>query len=66
VHADFGRDNNLECGVIAEVKRPEDLRPPAICSLPIDKETVKVADPNWKARIVFVEFADGMRWSPNR
>lgn len=62
VAAEFGA--NLGCSITVDVKRREDLHPPATCSLPTNPDTERIADTNWKARIVYVEFADGMRWTP--
>jgi hypothetical protein len=55
---------NLGCSVTAEVKQPEDLHPPAKCSFEMNPKSGERMDTNWKARIVYVEFADGMRWTP--
>jgi hypothetical protein len=62
----FGEQGHFDCGIVAEVKRPEDLHPAATCGLPVDGKTGKVTDSRWKARIVYVEFADGMRWIPRQ
>ena len=51
----------LSCGLTADVKRPEDLHPAGTCGLPLN-EAAPVST-EWKARLVFVEFADGMRWT---
>ena len=61
VAANFGE--NLGCSIAVDVKRREDLHPQGICGLPIDMKTKRVIETNWKARIVYVEFADGMRWT---
>jgi hypothetical protein len=53
----------LTCGLTADVKRPEDLHPPGTCGLPVNMTNGQVERPNWQARIVTVDFADGMRWS---
>lgn len=53
----------LACGLTADVKRPEDLHPPGTCGLPVNTSNGKIDQPKWQARIVSVEFADGMRWS---
>jgi len=55
---------NLGCTLHSEVKQPSDLHPGAWCGLPIDSSTGQVAEPNWKARIVYVDFTDGIRWTP--
>ena len=51
----------LSCGLTAEVKRPEDLHPTGTCGLSVSGEAEGSME--WKARLVFVEFADGMRWT---
>jgi hypothetical protein len=56
----------LGCGLIAEVKKPEDLRPAGTCGLPVNMGDGRAHESTWKPRIVFVEFADGMRWTPKR
>jgi hypothetical protein len=61
VAANFGE--NLGCSIAVDVKRREDLHPQGTCGLPIDMKTRRVIETNWKARIVYVEFADGMRWT---
>lgn len=66
VAADFRDHHELGCGLTVEVKRPEDLHPSATCSLPADPKTGEVSSMSWKPRIVYVEFADGMRWTPKR
>jgi hypothetical protein len=66
VAADFGEHPELGCGHTVEVKRPEDLHPAGTCSLPTDPKTGKVSGMTWKTRIVYVEFADGMCWTPKR
>jgi hypothetical protein len=54
---------NLGCSITAEVKQPKDLRPRGTCSF--GTKGRELMDTNWKARIVYVEFADGMRWAAN-
>jgi hypothetical protein len=66
VAAEFGEHHELGCGLTVEVKGPEDLHPAATCSLPTDPKTGEIAAMSWKTRIVYVEFADGMRWRPKR
>jgi hypothetical protein len=56
----------LTCGLSAEVKRPEDLHSAGTCGLPMNMDNGRTGDGTWKARIVFVEFADGMRWAPKQ
>jgi len=56
--------SNLGCTLHVEVKQPSDLHPGASCGLETDASTGQVAEPNWKARIVYVDFADGMKWTP--
>jgi hypothetical protein len=56
--------SNLGCTLEVEVKHASDLHPGASCGLSTDAGTVQAAEPNWKARIVYVEFTDGMRWTP--
>ena len=55
---------DMGCSVTAEVKRPADLHPPAKCSFETNPRTEERMDTNWKTRVVYVEFADGMRWTP--
>ncbi len=57
---------SLSCSITAEVKRPEDLHPPGTCGFVTKTKAGEVMDTNWKARIVYVEFADGMRWTPKQ
>jgi hypothetical protein len=47
-----------------DIKRREDIHPQGTCGLPIDMETRRVIETNWEVQIVYVEFADGMRWTP--
>jgi hypothetical protein len=61
VAVDFPDAGGLGCGVKASVKRPEDLSPSATCGIPASISTGKPDRP-WRARMVSVEFADGMRW----
>ena len=51
----------LVCGVTVDVKSPKDLRTPAVCALTSDPPYPEL---KWKARIVFVEFANGFTWKP--
>jgi len=55
---------NLECSITAEVKQPKDLHPPGTCSFTTNG--ADVIDKKWKARLVYIEFADGMRWTSER
>ena len=57
---------SLGCSITAEVKRPEDLHPPGTCGFVTNTRAGAVMDTNWKARIVYVEFDDGMRWVPRQ
>ncbi len=54
----------LACGLRSEVKGPADLHPSGVCGIPENTSTGKANGRGWKARIVFVRFADGMRWAP--
>jgi hypothetical protein len=56
----------LGCTVTATVKHPEDLHPPATCGFTTRTPAGTVPDVGWKARLVYVEFADGMRWTPKQ
>jgi hypothetical protein len=64
VAANFGK--NFGCSIEADIKRPEDIHPQGTCGLPIDMETRRVIETNWEVQIVYVEFADGMRWTPQK
>jgi hypothetical protein len=64
VAVSFGENDG--CSVTARVTREADLHPSARCGLPTDIKTGKVTNSEWKARIVYVEFADGMRWAPSQ
>ncbi len=55
---------NLGCTLSVDVKQARDLQPGASCGLPTDPSTGNVVEANWKARLVYVDFADGMRWTP--
>jgi hypothetical protein len=57
---------SLGCSITVEVKRPEDLHHPGTCAFVTKTKTGEVMDTNWKARIVYVEFAEGMRWTPKQ
>jgi len=57
-----GGFENLGCTVTAQVKQPSDLTIRNACKLPVDAKTGKPV--SFVSRIVSVDFAKGLKWTP--